>query len=265
MIKITDIKLNESNPRTIKDERFSKLLRSMVEFPRMMELRPIVVDRSGLIIGGNMRYRAIVDLGYTEIPDEWVKVAEDLTEDEARRFVIEDNVSVGEWDFDLLVAEFSAEELSSWGLDIPIDVISGETNPYEEWNDVPFRWRGRYNEDTILSLDMLKAGWCTVQFNAFLQQKMTTQTIKGGNTDEFYHAEGEKKAGARYADNGTVEKSKMLVNVHPDVARMVWKFHRWHHQVDYSRFKGQKLIRRDEVELSDGVNDYGMRLIKQNA
>jgi hypothetical protein len=86
-------------------------------------------------------------------------------------------------------------------------------------NDVPFRWRGRYNEDTIMSLDMLKAGWCTIQFNAFLQGKLRTQTIKGGNTDELYK-------------HGTMDKSQMLVREHPDVAEVKFKFGRWHHHVD---------------------------------
>lgn len=103
-------------------------------------------------------------------------------------------------------------------------------------NDVPFRWRGRYNEDTILSLDQLKAGWCTVQFNAFLQWKVWTQTIGGGNTAEFY------------AKEGTAPKSEMLKAVHPDVTKLVWKFNRHHHHVDYKRFK-QPLRRRPDAEM----------------
>lgn len=98
-------------------------------------------------------------------------------------------------------------------------------------NEVPFRWRGRYNEDTDLSLRMLKAGWVTVQFNTFLQHKMTTQTVKGGNHADFYSKEG------------TYPKSKMLVEMHPDVAEMVYKFHRCHHFVDYTPFKNNKLLR----------------------
>jgi hypothetical protein len=78
-------------------------------------------------------------------------------------------------------------------------------------NNLPFRWRGRYNEDTILALDVLKAGWCTVQFNAFLQDKMATQTLRGGNTDAFY------------AEEGTLPKTRMLVKAHPDVARLTRK------------------------------------------
>jgi len=82
-------------------------------------------------------------------------------------------------------------------------------------NDISYRWRGRYNEDTDLSLRVLKDGWCTVQFNAFLQGKRATQTVKGGNTDEFYK-------------DGTLDKSKMLVDMHPDIAKLVLRFNRWH-------------------------------------
>tara|TARA_R100000664_G_scaffold34236_1_gene55480 strand:- start:6841 stop:7782 length:942 start_codon:yes stop_codon:yes gene_type:complete len=127
-------------------------------------------------------------------------------------------------------------------------------------NDVPFRWRGRYNEDTILSLDMLKAGWCTIQFNAFLQNKMGTQVLKGGNTSEFYHAEGTVQPGQRYADTGTLAKSKMQVAVHPDVSKLVWRFNRWHHFVDYNPFKSNKLRLRKGKRRSKKPNEYGIRL-----
>lgn len=127
-------------------------------------------------------------------------------------------------------------------------------------NDVPFRWRGRYNEDTIISLDMLKAGWCTVQFNAFLQQKMPTQTIGGGCSQEFYWAEGEVKPGNKYADTGTLAKSKMQVAVHPDVSKLVWKFNRYHHEVNYKPFRKNKLIRNTEIEVKKETNNYGLQL-----
>lgn len=123
-------------------------------------------------------------------------------------------------------------------------------------NDLPFRWRGRYNEDTILSLDMLKAGWCTISFNAFVQRKMQTQAMRGGNTDTIY-ADGEKVGGARYRDKGTIAKSRMLARVHPDCASVVWKFGRVHHRVDYGPFKRHKLIRRPDVVPVD----YGLRLV----
>lgn len=116
-------------------------------------------------------------------------------------------------------------------------------------NDSPYRWRGRYNEDTDLSLRMLKDGLCTVQFNAFLQFKLTTQTLGGGNTAEFYAAEGTKA------------KSEMQVKLHPDISRMVWKWGRWHHHVDYSVFRRNKLALRPGVTIPSGVENYGMELI----
>jgi len=126
-------------------------------------------------------------------------------------------------------------------------------------NDCGARWRGRYNEDTILSLDLLKAGWVTVQFNAFLQDKMETQHLPGGNTSDFYHAEGKQISGSRYAVGGTKRKSEMLCRVHPDVATECERFQRDHHFVDYSRFK-QKLKLRPDIAKHEGCNEYGMRL-----
>lgn len=115
-------------------------------------------------------------------------------------------------------------------------------------NSLPMRWRGRYNEDTDLSIRALKAGLCTIQFNAFLQEKATTQTMAGGNTDEFYSKEG------------TLPKSQMIERLHPDVAEVVWRFNRWHHHVDYSVFKHNTLVKRYGVVVPEGINTYGMKL-----
>jgi hypothetical protein len=112
--------------------------------------------------------------------------------------------------------------------------------------DAPYRWRGRYNEDTDLSLRMLKDGLVTVQFNAFLQEKVMTGRMSGGNKAEFY------------ADEGTSPKSQMLADLHPDVAIVAWKFGRWHHHVDYSRFKANIPKRRAGVTVRDGTDDFGM-------
>ena len=91
---------------------------SINDFPKMMSLRPIVVNRDGMILGGNMRYQALVALGYKEIPDTWVKVADQLNTEEERRFVIEDNVGFGDWDYDMLANEWDSTELEEWGLDV---------------------------------------------------------------------------------------------------------------------------------------------------
>jgi len=119
-------------------------------------------------------------------------------------------------------------------------------------NDIPYRWRGRYNEDTDLSLRVLKDGWCTLQFNAFLQGKVTTQRMKGGNTQEFYK------------EDGTYLKSKILEDMHPDVAKVVWRFNRWHHHVDYRPFKKNKLIKKNNIVIEDKINNYGLKLVEMD-
>lgn len=116
-------------------------------------------------------------------------------------------------------------------------------------NKAGYRWRGRYNEDTDLSLRVLKDGLCTIQFNAFLCGKITTQRMKGGNTEEFYD------------DEGTLPKSQMLEKLHPDVAKVVFKFNRWHHQVDYSPFKNNKLLKIADTSLMQKIDNYGMELV----
>jgi len=117
MIKLKDIKTNPNNPRLIKDEKFAKLVKSIKEFPKMMELRPLVVNADNVILGGNMRFKALKELKYTSIPKEWIKRADELTEDETRRFIIADNVGFGEHDWDLLANEWNSVELEEWGLD----------------------------------------------------------------------------------------------------------------------------------------------------
>ena len=118
-MKISELHTNPSNPRVIKDERFKKLVKSITDFPKMMELRPIIIDNNGLILGGNMRFKALQELKYRDIPDSWVKRAETLTEEEKRRFIIEDNVPFGEWDWEILANEWDQQELTEWGLEIP--------------------------------------------------------------------------------------------------------------------------------------------------
>jgi len=118
-MKLSEIKSNPNNPRVIKDHKFEKLKKSISEFPKMMELRPMVINEDNIVLGGNMRLKALKDLGYKEVPEEWVKRASDLTEEETRRFIIADNVGFGEHDWEMLANEWDNEELQDWGLDIP--------------------------------------------------------------------------------------------------------------------------------------------------
>ena len=113
--KISKVKPNPNNPRIIKDDKFEKLVRSIKEFPKMLEIRPIVVNDDMIVLGGNMRLKACKEAGLKEVP---IIKASDLTEDEQKQFIIKDNVSGGEWDWEALAADWNAEELEEWGLDV---------------------------------------------------------------------------------------------------------------------------------------------------
>lgn len=119
-------------------------------------------------------------------------------------------------------------------------------------NSLIHRWRGRYNEDTDLSLRVLKGGLCTILFYAFLIEKRATMTMKGGNTDELYRQDA--------TFDGRLEMARSLHRQHPDVVKVVRKWGRWQHQVDYRRFKKNKLRRKPGLIIPDGPNEYGMVL-----
>lgn len=135
-MKISKLKNNPNNPRFIKDDKFEKLKKSISEFPEMMEKRPIVcvTDADGKLypLGGNMRLKALQELGYKEITDNWVTIADDWTEEQRREFVIKDNVGFGEWDWEQLANEWDAEKLEDWGLDLPDFVADAELLEAEE-------------------------------------------------------------------------------------------------------------------------------------
>ena len=116
-IKINKIKENTSDPRFIGKDKFKKLVKSLKEFPEMLKLRPIVVDDNNIILGGNMRYKAAVELGMKEV---WVLQADDLTEKQKQEFIIKDNVGFGEWDWDILANSWDVDKINEWGLDLPI-------------------------------------------------------------------------------------------------------------------------------------------------
>lgn len=120
-------------------------------------------------------------------------------------------------------------------------------------NKIPFRWRGKYNEDTDLSIRCLKDGWNTILFNAFLCGKITTMRNKGGNTDTIYNNNDNRRSFA-----------ESLQRQHPDIVKVVWKFNRWHHHVDYYQFRKRRLQYKESFVIpSDNINNYGMTLYKQ--
>ena len=121
-MKLTALKPNPQNPRIIKDDKFKKLVKSLEGFPEMMDKRPMVcvtdIDGKLFPLGGNMRLRAIQELGMKEIPDSWVTLADDWTEEKRKEFTIKDNASFGEWDWESLANEWDSEQLSDWGVDV---------------------------------------------------------------------------------------------------------------------------------------------------
>jgi len=133
-MKISQLKLNPNNPRLIKDDKFKKLVTSLREFPEMMAKRPMVcvTDTDGKLypLGGNMRLKALQELKYKEIPDSWVMLADEWSEEKRKEFTIKDNVSFGEWDWDRLANVWNVEELTEWSVDIP---------NFETDNDINFR------------------------------------------------------------------------------------------------------------------------------
>jgi hypothetical protein len=157
-IKLSEIKPNPNNPRVIKDDKFHKLVKSIQDFPKMLELRPMVVNEDNILLGGNMRLKALQHLKYTEIPVTWVRKAEDLTEDEQRQFIVKDNVGFGEWDWELLANEWNSEELSEWGLEVPnfgSDVDYSEKNKEIDTDD--------FDDKMIIKLEFTESDYHLVK------------------------------------------------------------------------------------------------------
>lgn len=139
-VKTTDIHANENNPRILKDDKFKKLVQSIKDFPEMLEIRPIVVNNEMMVLGGNMRLKAIQEIGLKEIP---IIKAENLTEEQEREFLIKDNVGFGEWDWDALANDWDYKELVDWALDVPkmldpeqfgedFSLADGDKSPFQQ-------------------------------------------------------------------------------------------------------------------------------------
>ena len=133
-VKLSEIKNNPNNPRILKDDKFAKLVKSIKEFPKMLEIRPIVVNSDMIVLGGNMRLKACKEAGLKEVP---IVLADDLTEDEQKQFIIKDNVGFGEWDWEMLANEWEADLLEEWGLDLPDFSITEELSAEEDDYEIP--------------------------------------------------------------------------------------------------------------------------------
>lgn len=136
-VDIKKVKPNPDNPRYIKGDKFDKLVKSIKEFPQMLELRPIVVNQDMVVLGGNMRLKACQEAGIEQVP---IIFADNLTPEQEKEFIIKDNSSFGEWDWDLLANEWDVDDLNDWGLDVPYteDDIEEMGNPMNEQSEKPF-------------------------------------------------------------------------------------------------------------------------------
>ena len=194
-VKISEVKLNPNNPRIIKDDKFAKLVKSIQELPQMLEIRPIVVNADMIVLGGNMRLKACKEAGLKEVP---IIVADNLTEEQQREFLIKDNVSGGEWDFEMLTNEWDVEQLEDWGLDMPgmIGEDDGtyttkvESPIYEPKGEKPKESDlynlGKYNE----LIDKINASDLSDEKKLFLQFAATRHIeFNYGKIAEFYSHE----------------------------------------------------------------------------
>ena len=154
-MKLKDIKPNPNNPRVLRDDKFQKLKQSITEFPKMLSLRPMVIDENNVVLGGNMRLRALQELGFTDVDEAWVKRSSDLTEEEKKRFIIADNVAFGEWDWDTLANDWEVVDLEAWGLEIPqFENEAEELEASEDDYDVP---EGGIETDIVIG-DLFEIG-----------------------------------------------------------------------------------------------------------
>lgn len=164
-VKINAIKTNPKNPRLIKDDKFKKLVKSIQEFPQMLELRPIVVDENNIILGGNMRYKACIEAGLKEV---FILKAEDLTEQQKDEFIVKDNVGFGEWDWDILANEWDTDKLTDWGLDLPIFKEYEEIEP--SGYDLTQKW--------FLNIEFENEQDCEKWYNSLIEEGLICKIVQ---------------------------------------------------------------------------------------
>ena len=165
LVKISEVKLNPNNPRQIKDDKFKNLVKSIKDFPEMLDIRPIVVNEDMVILGGNMRFRACKEAGLKEVP---IIVANNLTEDQQREFLIKDNVSGGEWDWDLLANEWEVEQLEEWGLDVPKILEYSENEP--SGYDLSQKW--------FLNIEFENEQDCEKWYNSLIEEGLICKIVQ---------------------------------------------------------------------------------------
>lgn len=172
-VKIGKLVMNPNNPRTIKDDKFKKLVKSIKEFPEMLQARPIVVDEDMIVLGGNMRTKACISAGLDEV---YIIRFENLSEEKKKEFIVKDNVGYGEWDFDLLLEDWNRDELIEWGMDVP------KYNPIE---DLKSKLSDRFILPPFSILDTRGGDWSSRKkiWNEYLKEdgESREDTLASGN------------------------------------------------------------------------------------
>ena len=172
-VKISKVKGNPSNPRIIKNDKFKKLVKSIQEFPEMLKLRPIVVDEDMMVLGGNMRLKASKEAGLSEV---WIDIAEGLTEEQKKEFIVKDNVGFGEWDWAMLGNEWNTIKITEWGLDVwENQDDKNELDAELEWSGMP-----EFNNDDLSPKRQLIISFRNEDdikaFATLIKQKITEKT-----------------------------------------------------------------------------------------
>lgn len=188
-VKINSIKTNPKNPRLIKDDKFKKLVKSIQEFPQMLELRPIVVDENNIILGGNMRYKACIEAGLKEV---FIVQAKELTEQQKDEFIVKDNVGFGEWDWDSLANEWDTDKLQDWGLNLPIDI-----EEIKETKDIPNIGEIEFSEELFL-----EHNYIVLYFDNAMDWEVAQEIYGLKQVKSKTSAEGTQKIGIGRVING---------------------------------------------------------------
>ena len=188
-VKISDIKTNPKNPRLIKDDKFKKLVKSIQEFPQMLQLRPIVVDENNIVLGGNMRLKACLEVGLKEV---YIVKADDLTEQQKDEFIVKDNVGFGEWDWDILANEWDTDKLQDWGLNLPIDI-----EEIKETKDIPDIGEIEFSEELFL-----EHNYIVLYFDNAMDWEVAQEIYGLKQVKSKTSAEGTQKIGIGRVING---------------------------------------------------------------
>jgi len=236
------IKENPDNPRVIKDHKFKQLVKSIKDFPQMLELRPIVVDSNNIVLGGNMRLKACKEAGLKDVP---VLVADKLTDEQKKEFIIKDNVGFGEWDWDILANEWDGESLEDWGLELPFDntpVLEAEEDDYEVPNEI--------HTDIVLG-DLIEVGQHRLLCGDSTDSDAVARLMNGEkadmcHTDPPYNInyEGGSKKREKIANDKLDDFPKFLYDVYTTISTALKKggaIYVWHASSETHNFIQQFL------------------------